>query len=228
MKELEISAKTVEEATKKALEQLGVGLSEVEVTILHEARGGILGLGAGNARIRVRTLEPEIPEEQVQEPTQDVSKIARDAVETLLNKLGMTATVSTPTEPFESQTEGSEDLIALDIKGDDLGGLIGRRGQTLESLQYIVRLIVAQKTKAWVPIVIDVEDYKRRRFEALRTLAHHIAEQVRTTRTSFKLEAMPPAERRIIHLTLANDPDVTTESTGEGDFRKVVVMPKRK
>jgi spoIIIJ-associated protein len=222
MKELEISAKTVEEATKKALEQLGVGLNEVEITVLNEGRGGILGLGAENAKIRVKTLTPEEP------AAPDTLQIARETLETLLNKMGVSATITDKTEPFGDEGEGQEKPIAFDVRGEDLGSLIGRRGQTLACLQYIVRLIVAQKTRSWVPIVIDVEDYKQRRYEALRTLAHHIAEQVRLKKTAFKLEPMPAYERRIIHMTLANDPDVTTESTGEGESRKVVVTPKRK
>jgi spoIIIJ-associated protein len=225
MKEVEISAKTVEEATKRALEQLGVGLNEVEITVLNEGRGGILGLGAENAKIKVKTLTPEKTEEPAK---QDTTQIAREVLETLLKKMGVTATISEKTEPVDGEGEGSEKPIAFDVVGEDLGSLIGRRGQTLACLQYIVRLMVAQKTKSWAPIVVDVEEYKQRRYEALRTLAHHIAEQVRTKRSSFKMEPMPANERRIIHITLANDPDVTTESVGEGEYRKVMVLLRKK
>jgi spoIIIJ-associated protein len=226
MKELEISAKTVEEATKKALEELGVGLSEIEITVLNEGKSGILGLGAESARIRVKTLDK--PEPGNEAPSTEIASITQAILTTLLDKMGVSATVTQESSPLLSDEEEMDSEIAFNVEGEDLGVLIGRRGQTLACLQYIVRLMVAQKTRNWVPISIDVEGYKARRYESLKILAHHVAEQVRTNRTSFKLEPMPAFERRIIHITLAHDPDVTTESTGEGEARKVVVIPKRK
>ncbi|MFH0846551.1 MAG: R3H domain-containing nucleic acid-binding protein, partial [Chloroflexota bacterium] len=110
--------------------------------------------------------------------------------------------------------------------GEDLGILIGRRGQTLASLQYIVRLILSHRLGTQVWVNLDVEGYKKRRYESLEKLAQRVAEQVRAQGTSFTLEPMPPDERRIIHLTLAQEPDITTESTGEGDDRKVVIAPR--
>ena len=124
--------------------------------------------------------------------------------------------------------EGESNPVIFNITGDDLGILIGRRGQTLDALQYLVRLITSRQTKSKTPIMIDVENYKQRRYEDLRTLALNVAAQVKARRSSFRLEPMPAFERRIIHLTLANDPDVTTESIGEGEARKVVVLPKVK
>jgi len=116
--------------------------------------------------------------------------------------------------------------VSFDVRGDDLGILIGRRGQTLASLQYIVRLIVGQQTKAWLPIVIDIEGYKKRRHESLQALALRMAEQVKIRRMPFALEPMPAFDRRIVHLALANHPDVTTQSSGEGESRRVVIIPK--
>jgi len=136
------------------------------------------------------------------------------------------ASVTLQTKPPVEGDEGVPGVITLDVKGEDLGILIGRRGETLASLQHIVRLIVAHQAKAWVPIVIDVEGYKERRYGALRALALRVAEQVKAKRRPFALEPMPAYERRIIHLTLADNPDVTTESVGEGEARKVVIMPK--
>jgi len=129
----------------------------------------------------------------------------------------------------ESLVQGEEEApvpVTLDIKGDDLGILIGRRGQTLSCLEYIVRLIVANQTKTWSPIVIDVEGYKQRHYKALQNLAWRMAEQVKIEGMSFTLEPMSAYERRIIHLTLADDPDVSTQSIGEGEARKVVILPK--
>jgi len=112
------------------------------------------------------------------------------------------------------------------VRGEDLGILIGRRGQTLASLQYMVRLIVGHQAQAGLPIIVDIEGYKQRRYEALRELAWRIAEQVKVSKSPFSLEPMPAFERRIIHITLADSPDVTTESTGFGEVRKVVIKPK--
>ena len=159
------------------------------------------------------------------EEKNDIAETAKSILETLLSLMGVTASVMLHTEPF---VEGEEDVapIALDIKGDDLGILIGWRRQTLSCLQYIVRLIITHQRRAWVPIVIDVEGYKQRRYESLQTLAWRIAEQVKVTGVPFTFEPMPAYERRIIHLALADQPNVTTHSVGEGEARKVVVSPK--
>ena len=157
----------------------------------------------------------------------DVAEAAKGVLEALLARLGVVASVTSQTKPPLGGSEGAPAVITLDVKGDDLGILIGRRGQTLASLQHIVRLIVAHQAKARVPIVIDVEGYKQRRYDALQALALRVAEQVKTRKRPFALEPMPPYERRVIHLTLANHPDVTTESTGESETRKVVIVPKR-
>jgi spoIIIJ-associated protein len=135
--------------------------------------------------------------------------------------------VASQTKPPVAGGRGGSPVIALDVTGGDLGILIGRRGQTLVALQYVVRLILAHQAEARVPVVIDVEGYKQRRYEALQALALRVAEQVKTKKRAFALEPMPAYERRIIHLTLAGDPDVTTESTGEGETRKVVITPKK-
>ena len=220
MKNLEISAKTVEEAIQRALEQLGVSRKEVDVTVLKEGKPGILGLGAEEARIRVRPLVPTPKKES------DVAEVAKGVLEALLSGMGVVASVVPHTEPSAEGEEGAIAPLALDVKGDDLGILIGRRGQTLACLQYIVRLIVAHQTKAWVPITIDVEGYKQRRYQSLRALAWRMAEQVKAKQVPFTLEPMPAYERRIIHLALADYPDVTTQSIGEGEARKVVIAPK--
>ena len=192
----------------------------MEVTVVKEGRHGILGLGAEEARVRVRSLV-RVPGEE-----SDIAEAAKEVLETLLARMGVVASVASQTKPPVEGGEGASSVISLDVTDDDLGILIGRRGQTLSSLQYIVRLILAHQAKAWVPIVIDVEGYKQRRYGALQALAWRMAEQVKVRGRPFALEPMPAYERRIIHLTLADDPDVTTESTGEGEARKVVIMPK--
>jgi len=160
------------------------------------------------------------------EERSEIVGVAREALENLLVRLGVEASVVPEAEtPLEQGAEASE-VITINVTGDDLGILIGRRGQTLAALQHVVRLIVAHQMKARVPIVIDVEGYKQRRYSALQTLARRMAEQVKEREKQFALEPMPAYERRIIHLTLADDPDVTTESTGVGEVRKVVIMPR--
>jgi spoIIIJ-associated protein len=220
MRSLEISAPTVEAAIQKALEQLSVSREKVEVTIVKEGKSGILGLGAEEAVVRVRSLVME-PEER-----SEIVGVAREALESLLVRMGVEASVVSEAEPPLERGAEASGVITINVTGDDLGILIGRRGQTLAALQHVVRLIVAHQMKARVPIVIDVEGYKQRRYEALQALARRIAEQVKDRHKQFALEPMPAYERRIIHLTLADDPDVITESTGVGEVRKVVIMPK--
>lgn len=214
--DLEISAKTVEEAVQMALEQLGVDRDQVEVTVLKKGRLGILGLGAEEARIRVRRLD------QALASGKDIIEVAKEVVEELLNRMAIPAAV---------RLEGSavrETAIKFNIEGDDLGILIGRRGQTLASFQYIVRLILTNRVKGWVPVSVDVEGYKKRRYEALRSLALRIADQVKATCRPMTLEPMPADERRIVHLALADRTDVTTQSVGVGEGRKVTIMTNRR
>jgi len=212
MKSLEMSGKTVEEAIQSALEQLGVSREEVKVTVLKEGRHGILGLGAEESMVRVEPLVPTLKERD------DMAEKAKGVLETLLTMMGVTASVE--------EEEGATVPIAFNIEGDDLGILIGRRGQTLACLQYLVRLIVAYQVKTWVPIIIDVEGYKQRRYETLQALAWRMAERVKAREVPFTLEPMPAYERRIIHLALADHPDVTTQSTGVGEARRVVISLK--
>lgn len=223
MGNLEISAKTVEEAIQRALDQLGVTREQVEVTVLSEGRPGIFGIGAEQARIRVLLLEPALGKED------DLAEEAKSILETLLDKMGLTATVVSSISPVA--VKGEEEAgtpITFEIKGEDLGILIGRLGQTLSSLQYIIRLIMAHRRKAWVPIMIDVEGYRQRRYEALQALARRVAEQVKTKGAPIALRPMPAYERRVVHLTLADHPDVTTESIDTGGMRKVVIYPKKR
>ena len=153
----------------------------------------------------------------------EVAEAARNILEELLRLMGISASVTFSSEALAEGEEEATPPIALDIEGEDLGILIGRRGQTLDSLQYIVRLIVGQQTEERLPMIIDVEGYKRQRCESLRALARRMAGQVKVSGESFALEPMAAFERRVIHLALADRPDVTTESTGLGEARKVVI-----
>jgi spoIIIJ-associated protein len=214
MNELEVSGKTVDEAIQIALEKLGVSEDKVEVTVLKKGRSGVLGMGVEAAKIKVR-LKPAAGEKA------DVVEVAKEVLETLVKLMKITAEVSV------LQANTGELPVTLNIEGEDLGVLIGRRGQALASLQYVVRLIVAEKLKVWVPINVDIAGYKKRRYESLQNLALRLAEQVKRNRRLIMLEPMPADERRIIHLALADHPDVTTQSMGEGDMRKVAILLKK-
>ena len=218
MESLEISAKTVEEAIQLALDQLGVSREEVEVSVVREGKSGILGLGADEAVVRVTPLVPV--------PGGDITEGVKDILEKLLTLMGVDGSIVPQTQPVVEGEEEATASVSINIEGEDLGILIGRRGQTLSCLQYIVRLIVGHQMKAWVPIIIDVEGYKQRRYQALQAFAQQMAEQVKTRETPFTLEPMPAYERRIIHLALADHPDVVTESIGQGEARRVVILPK--
>ena len=190
----------------------------MEVTVVKEGRPGILGLGADEAVVRVSPLACL--------PKSDVVEVAKEILERLLTLMGVIASVVPQAPPFVEGGEEASASVAFDIRGDDLGILIGRRGQTLACLQYIVRLVVGHQTKTWAPIVIDVQGYKQRRYQALQTFARQMAEQVKTKEAPFSFEPMSAYERRIIHLTLADYPDVITESIGQGEARRVVILPR--
>lgn len=207
MEELEITAKTVEQATEEAEKRLGIGRDQFETVVVKEGKSGIFR-GEG-ALIRVKPLVPL---------EKDIVRVAIEVLENLLGLMEVTGAI---------KASSGEIPIALDIEGDDLGILIGRRGQTLACLQYIVRLIVAGRLEAWLPLSIDICGYKKHRRDSLQKLALRLAEQVKLRHRAMTLEPMPPDERRIIHLALANHPDVVTHSVGEGEDRKVVILLKR-
>jgi spoIIIJ-associated protein len=247
---VEAEGRTVSEATDKALELLGLGRADVEVEVLSEGRPRLLGFGGEPARVRVTPLaaaiarkEEELEEEDYEEEEEELppalrktpAKVVANAEEVevavevlgeLLGLMGVEATVTARAPETPGDGVGLIEAV-LDVEGDDLGILIGRRGGTLASLQYILNLIVAKKLKHRVAYGIDVDFYRRRREEALVSLARRMADRVRGTGRSVTLEPMPPNERRIVHLTLANDPAVMTVSIGEGEARKVAITPSR-
>ena len=198
----------------------------MEVVVVKEGRGGILGIGAEDALIRVTPLRRAAAVEV--EEKGGAEQVARGILENLLRLMDVAGTVeSRPSQAVEDKNDAEAPSVILDVKGEDLGILIGRRGQTLSALQYIVRLMVGRRIDNWVPVVIDVEGYRQRRSEALRSFAVEMAERVKARRAPFTLEPMPPHERRIVHMALANHAHVFTESVGEGEERKVVIRPKK-
>jgi spoIIIJ-associated protein len=205
MEGIEITAATVEQAIEKAEAQLGLNRDQFEVEVVREGKSGILAKGE-EALVRVTPVTP---------PEKYAVKVVTEILDTLLGLLGVTGKV---------EVVSDEIPLALDIKGDDLGILIGRRGQTLACLEYITKLIVVGRLKTWLPLSVDVAEYKERRRDSLQRLALYLAEQVKSRSHSITMEPMPADERRIVHLTLADNPDVTTHSIGEGEDRKVVIL----
>jgi len=163
---------------------------------------------------------------EMSEKQAEIFDAAKKVLEELLKLLDLPSKVIISDEFTVVDANGEASSMGLNIEGDDLGILIGRRGQTMVALQQVVRIIMSHKMDVKIPIIIDVEGYKQRRCEGLRTLAKKLADQVRVRRVPFNMEPMPAFERRVIHLALAENPDVTTESTGEGELRKIVILPK--
>ena len=183
-----------------------------------KGKSGFLGLGSEEAKVLVT------PVRTMTDPDK-VTEIAREILERLLNLLETPGRVEA--KSVASDSIGAQmPCVTLNIRGEDLGILIGRRGQTLASLQHIVRLIVARQLRCRADLVIDVEEYKERHYQSLRALAMRMAQKVESSGQSITLEPMPANERRIVHLALADHPAVTTQSTGDRDIRKVVIIPK--
>jgi len=244
MESVEVSAKTVDDAIEIALEELGLRRSQANIEVLTPGKPGLFGLGGEQARVRVTALDDadvarpaeapaEMPEDFYAEPAdievKDIDSpevdLAADYLRSLLDLLGIAADV-TVREP-ETPADGLGRATAvLDIEGEDLGLLIGRRGTSLSALQYMVNVMVTRKLQSRVLVTIDVEHYHRRREESLQGLAHRMAGRVKQSRRPVTLEPMPASERRIIHLALSEDRYVQTASVGSGDQRKVVIRPR--
>jgi spoIIIJ-associated protein len=216
---VEATGKTVEEATEDALDELGLERHEVTIEVLAEGRAGLFGIGGEPARVRVTPVSFEDPEGE------DVA-FAQETLETLLGLLEIEATVTMRAPETPGDGVGLMKAV-LDVHGEDLGVLIGRRGSSLSSLQYLLNLIVSRRFKHNQPFAVDVEGYRRRREEALEDMAFQAAERVRRTGKPVTLEPMPPSERRIVHLSLSKDPTVSTSSVGQGDARKVSIHTLR-
>ena len=215
MESIEISAKSEEEAVDLALAELGLSHSEVEVVVLKRGRGGLFGLGSEEVKVRVTPLA------QSAEGEVDVGAMGKEVLESILSFIEVPATVN-----LEARPNGDAVTVTLDIQGEDLGILIGRRGETLSSLQYLVNLVVSRRLRARAGVNVDVEGYRQRRHDSLRLLARRLADQVHSTGRSVTLEPMPASERRIIHLELRDDPYVTTQSMGQGEARKIAILVK--
>ncbi len=236
METIECTGETIEEAIQKGLDELGVTASDVMVTVLEEPSRGLFGLGAREARVRLQLIGArpappapaitEMPSTLVSDDslTDDDARIGKEVLAELLERMRIEADITVQrTEPSQ---QGEAAPWLLNVQGRHVSNLIGRRGETLASLQYITRLMTSRRLQRRANIIVDVDGYKSRRSDRLVQLALRMAEQAVKQGRTISLEPMPPNERRIIHLTLRNRPDVTTRSVGEGSSRKVTIVPK--
>ena len=200
------NAKTVSDAITEACKSLGVTSDKLDYHVLEEGSSGFLGIGSKNAVIEAR-----------------VKSSITDKVKTFLDDVfhAMNMVVVINIEYKENEKE-----INIDLSGDDMGVLIGKRGQTLDSLQYLVSLVVNKETDDYIRVKVDTENYRQRRQDTLENLAKNISFKVKRTKRAVSLEPMNPYERRIIHSAIQNDPYVYTKSEGEEPYRKVVVLLK--
>lgn len=204
---IEISAKTVDDAITESLVKLGTTSDKIEYEVIEKGSAGFLGIGSKMAKIKVR--KKSSIEDYVYDFLNDVFKAMDMQVEIIITK------------------SEDEKNIDVELKGDEMGVLIGKRGQTLDSLQYLTNLAVGKQVSEYVKVKIDTEDYRKRRKETLENLARNIAYKVKRTKRPVSLEPMNPFERRVIHSALQNDRYVSTHSEGEEPYRHVVVTLKR-
>lgn len=203
----EFKAKTVDEAIEAASISLGVASTELDIITVDDGSKGFLGIGSKPAIIKAKKKESFIDDIQ-------------EYLDKLFHAMDIEAKVT---------IEYDEEKAAMDIDvaGPDMGILIGKRGQTLDALQYLISLFVNKKSESYIRVKLDTENYRARRKDTLENLAKNIAFKVKRTRRSFTLEPMNPYERRIIHSALQNDSYVSTRSEGEEPYRKVIVYLKK-
>ena len=210
MEFMEFSAKTVQDAITNACQHFTVASDGLEYEVVEEGSSGFLGFNAKPAVIKARVLVKEV----------SVEDKAKDFLKDVLASMNIPATV-------EATYSEEEKTLEVVLNGEDMGVLIGKRGQTLDSLQYLVSLVVNKGTSEYIRVKVDTENYRERRKLTLENLAKNIAFKVKRTKRSVSLEPMNPYERRIIHSALQNDKYVTTHSEGDEPFRRVVVTLKK-
>ena len=239
----EFSAKTVDDAITAACQDFFVTSDKLDYEVLEEGSSGFLGIGAKPALIKARVKEDkEIVKESVKEPVKEVLKEekkfvketakvsnvdAREVEEAAKKFLGEVFDAMEMEVIVDARYDDAEKALDVDMRGEEIGILIGKRGQTLDSLQYLVSLVANKESEKYFRVKLDTENYRERRKETLESLAKNIAYRVKRTRKPVSLEPMNPYERRIIHSTLQNDKYVSTKSEGEEPFRHVVVFMKK-
>ncbi|MGN1156108.1 MAG: RNA-binding cell elongation regulator Jag/EloR [Agathobacter sp.] len=206
---IEVTGKTVDDAITEALVQLGTTSDKIEYEVLEKGSSGFLGFNSKPAKIKVR--KKETINDKVNKFLQDVFAAMDLEVEIVIKA-----------------SEEEENVLDIELKGKDMGVLIGKRGQTLDSLQYLTNLAINKDSDTYVKVKLDTENYRKRRKDTLENLARNIAYKVKRTKRPVSLEPMNPFERRVIHSALQKDRYVTTHSEGEEPYRHVVVTLKNK
>lgn len=204
---IEVSAKTVEDAITEACIRLGITSEEIDVDVVEKGSTGFLGIKSKPAVIRARKKN--------------------DVIDNMKSFLGKVFDAMDMQVEIDAKLDEENKLMEVELKGSDMGILIGKRGQTLDSLQYLTNLAVNKHSENYVKVKLDTEDYRKRRKETLENLAKNIAYKVKRTKRPVSLEPMNPFERRVIHFALQNDKYVETHSEGEEPFRHVVVTLKK-
>ena len=208
MEFVEFKAKTKDEALTNASLEFGCPIESIEYEVVSEASKGFIGIGAKPCIIKARKKKTFVDE-------------IKEYIASMLDAMGIEAKINIDYDDIEGE-------MNIDLEGSDMGILIGKRGQTLDALQYLIRLAVNKKSESYIKVKLDTENYRARRKETLENLAKNIAFKVKRSKRSFALEPMNPYERRIIHATLQNDKYVATRSEGEEPYRKVIVYLKKK
>ncbi|OQY47940.1 MAG: hypothetical protein B6242_03625 [Anaerolineaceae bacterium 4572_78] len=228
------TAKTADEAIRQGLAELNLSLDDVEIDVIKTGRQSILGIGAEdavvlltprNTSIYMSEIEDDFSEEDELFEEEELRVFAKEVLENVLFKIPIDVEVWVRTG-YDLVEEGDDPPITLDVTGDDLGILIGRRGETLNALQFIVRQIISKKVGYLVPVIIDVESYRVRRRKSLQQLALRMADRVAFSKRKINLEPMTSADRRIVHYQLRDHEYIYTKSTGERDRRRVIILPK--
>jgi spoIIIJ-associated protein len=229
---VDIQARSRDEALRLALEQLGARSEDVTVEVLAEIENDFYGDGEVLLRVTRKGAQPPpstaatVRQTVSDEDLEEYEQLAKEIVVELLDMMAVEADVMAVDNPSVMPV-GADDppTVFIDVMGRDLGLLIGRRGDNLSQFQYLVNLLANKQTEEWVRVIVDVEGYRVRREESLIGLAERVGRQVARHRRAIALEPMPPNERRIVHLTLQNQPDVSTESSGDEPQRRVTVLP---
>ena len=211
----EFSAKTVNDAITAACTEYMVTSDKLDYEVVEEGSAGFLGIGSKAAVIKAKVKE-ETPE-TVKE---DMCDVAKNFLKEVFTAMDMAVVC-------DVKYDENEKTMDVDLSGDDMGVLIGKRGQTLDSIQYLLSLVINKNVEDYIRVKVDTENYRERRKETLENLAKNIAYKVKRTKRAVSLEPMNPYERRIIHSALQNDKYVTTHSEGEEPFRRVVVSLKK-
>ncbi len=216
----EFKAKTVEEAVTAATVAMGITSDELDYEVIEKGSTGFLGLGAKPAIIKARKKEEEVVKQAASTDTTGLVEKTKEYLDSLFKAMDIETEV---TIDFDEENNNMD----INLEGSEMGILIGKRGQTLDALQYLISLFVNKESEAYVRVKLDTENYRARRKDTLENLAKNIAFKVKRSRRSVTLEPMNPYERRIIHSALQNDKYVATRSEGEEPYRKVVVYLKK-